>query len=70
MKFKVSIGKKPQHDGMVSCVGWTVGDDLFSCGYVHSFSISDFLKLIFGVFSLNGSILILNIDNMSQFKRL
>ena len=34
MRFKVTLDKKPKHNDIVSCVGWTIGDDLFSCRYL------------------------------------
>ena len=35
MRFKVTLGKKPIHSELVSCVGWTTADELFSCADDH-----------------------------------
>ena len=35
MRFKVTLGKKAIHSELVSCVGWTTADELFSCADDH-----------------------------------
>ncbi|CAM1296321.1 IFT80 (predicted) [Pycnogonum litorale] len=35
MKFKVTLEKEPKHSELVSCVGWSGTDELYSCGEDH-----------------------------------
>ncbi|XP_058277937.1 intraflagellar transport protein 80 homolog isoform X3 [Hirundo rustica] len=35
MRLKTSLLKEPKHKDLVSCVGWTTADELYSCGDDH-----------------------------------
>lgn len=35
MRFKTSLQKEPKHTELVSCVGWTTPDEVFSGGDDH-----------------------------------
>ncbi|KAL7842751.1 hypothetical protein SRHO_G00244400 [Serrasalmus rhombeus] len=35
MRFKTSLLKEPKHTELVSCVGWTTADELYSCSEDH-----------------------------------
>uniref|UniRef100_A0A8B9SDC1 Intraflagellar transport 80 n=1 Tax=Apteryx owenii TaxID=8824 RepID=A0A8B9SDC1_APTOW len=35
MRLKISLLKEPKHKELVSCVGWTTADELYSCSDDH-----------------------------------
>uniref|UniRef100_A0A8D0HV40 Intraflagellar transport protein 80 homolog n=1 Tax=Sphenodon punctatus TaxID=8508 RepID=A0A8D0HV40_SPHPU len=35
MRLKTSLLKEPKHKELVSCVGWTTADELYSCSDDH-----------------------------------
>jgi len=35
MRLKISLLKEPKHQELVSCVGWTTAEELYSCSDDH-----------------------------------